>query len=109
MEGREPPVNHYLLFYEFVPDYLERRPEFRVEHLALAWAAQERGELVLAGALADPADSAVLWFTGDSPDVASRFAEADPYVKIGLVTSWRVREWTTVVGDLAATPVRPGD
>ena len=39
---------------------------------------------------------------------AVEFAKADPYVRNGLVTRWRVREWTTVVGDAASTPVRPG-
>jgi uncharacterized protein YciI len=29
------------------------------------------------------------------------FAQADPYVKNGLVRSWRVRPWTVVVGALA--------
>lgn len=98
---------HYLLFYDVAPDYLERRGEFRAEHLRLAWQAQERGELVLAGALADPADGAVLLFKGDSPEAAERFAEADPYVKHGLVTRYRVRSWTTVVGDDASSPVKP--
>jgi uncharacterized protein YciI len=60
---------------------------------------------VLGGALADPVDGAVLLFSGDSPAVAERFAAADPYVTSGLVTRWRVREWTTVVGDTAAVPV----
>ena len=96
---------HFLLFYDLEPDYLERRADFRAEHLALAQAAQERGELVLAGALADPADGAVLLFTGDTPEAAERFAEADPYVRAGLVTGWRVRAWTTVVGADAASPV----
>jgi uncharacterized protein YciI len=100
---------HYLMFYEFVPDYLERRGQFRVEHLQLAWAANERGELVLGGALADPADGAVLLFNCVSPDVPERFAAADPYVKYDLVTRWYVRPWTTVVGRDAATPARlPG-
>jgi uncharacterized protein len=98
---------HYLLFYDVAPDYLARRGEFRAAHLALAWAAADRGELVLAGALADPVDAAVLLFQGDTPEVARRFAAADPYVRNGLVTSWRVRPWTTVVGATAATPVRP--
>lgn len=98
---------HYLLFYEVSPDYLERRAEFRSVHLKLAWEANARGELVLGGALDDPADGAVLLFEGDSPEVAERFAAGDPYVKNGLVTNWRVRPWATVVGDLAATPVRP--
>jgi hypothetical protein len=98
---------HYLLFYETSPDYLERRGEFRSEHLALAWQAHDRGELVLAGAYADPADGALLVFEGESREVVERFVNADPYVKNGLVRSWRVRPWTTVVGALASTPVRP--
>jgi len=98
---------HYLLFYQFVPDYLERRAQYRNEHLRLAWEVHERGELLLAGAYADPTDGAVLLFKGDSPEVAERFAAADPYVRSGLVTRWHVRAWTTVVGDEASTPVHP--
>ena len=98
---------HYLLIYTLSPDYLDRRVAYRSEHLALAWAAHDRGELILGGALADPADEAVLLFQGESPEVARKFAMADPYVLHGLVTTWRVRSWTTVVGEGAATPVRP--
>ncbi len=98
---------HYLLFYDVTDDYLERRGAFREEHLNLAWQAHARGELVLAGALADPVDGAVLLFQADAPSVAEQFAAADPYVRNGLVTRWRVRPWTTVVGDDASTPVRP--
>ncbi len=98
---------HYLLFYDVSPDYLDRRALFRDEHLSLAWKAHEKGELVLGGALADPVDGTLLLFSGDSPEVAERFAEADPYVQNGLVVRWRVRPWTTVVGALAASPVRP--
>ncbi len=97
---------HYLLCYETAPDYLERRGTYRKEHLALAWDAHERGELVLAGALADPVDGAVLLFQGETPAAAEAFANADPYVKNGLITKWRVRPWTTVVGEDAATPMR---
>jgi uncharacterized protein YciI len=97
---------HYLLCYDLAADYLERRGQFRNEHLKLAWEAQERGEIVVAGALSDPADMAMLMFQGDSPDVAERFAKADPYVTHGLVTGYRVRQWNTVVGDLASSPVR---
>ena len=96
---------HYLMFYVLVPDYLERRGAYRDEHLALALAAADRGELVLGGALAEPADQAILLFQGDSPAAAEAFAQADPYVQHGLVKQWRIRPWTTVVGDLAAHPV----
>ena len=98
---------HFVLFYDFVDDYLERRAEFRDEHLTMAWSAQSRGELVIAGALTDPVDSAMLVFAGDSPAVAEAFAKADPYVTNGLVKTWKVRGWTTVAGALAASPVYP--
>ena len=99
-------MKHFLLFYGGAPDYLERRPQYRDEHLAYAWAAVERGDIVVAGALADPVDGAVLMFQGEDKAVAEDFARADPYVLNGLVARWHVREWTTVVGELAATPVR---
>jgi uncharacterized protein YciI len=98
---------HFLLFYTYVPDVLERRAQFRGAHLNHAWAAQQRGELVLAGAFADPVDGGVLWFSAPSQKVVERFAADDPYVKGGLVTEWKVREWTTVVGDAAIKPIRP--
>src|SRR5687767_10916204 len=98
---------HYLLFYDVVPDYAQRRAPLRAEHLALGQAAQERGELVLGGALADPIDGAVLLFRGNSPAAAEAFATADPYVRQGLVTKWRVRAWATVVGEGAEVQVLP--
>jgi len=96
---------HFLLIYDLAPDYLERRQGFRAAHLALARAAAERGALVLGGALADPADQAILLFKGPDDRAARAFAEADPYVANGLVAAWRVRPWTTVVGRDALTPV----
>jgi hypothetical protein len=99
---------HYLLFYDVVADYAERRTAFRTEHLAYAKAAIVRGELVLGGALANPVDGTVLLFKGDSPAAAEAFARADPYVINGLVTNWRVREWTTVVGRDAEVALPPG-
>ena len=98
---------HYLLFYEVGEDYVVRRAEFRDLHLAKGWAASDRGELVLGGALANPVDGAVLLFKGDSPAVAENFANSDPYVLNGLVKRWYVREWTTVAGELAAVPIHP--
>jgi uncharacterized protein YciI len=100
-------MNHYLLFYELVDDYITRRAELRDLHLGLAWKASDRGELVLGGALANPVDGAVLLFKGTSPEVAERFAKADPYVANGLVKRWYVREWTTVAGEGSANPKRP--
>ena len=93
---------HYLLFYDVVDGYAEKRLPFRQRHLAHANAAVARGELILGGALAEPLDGAMLLFKADSPSVAEDFARADPYVLNNLVTRWRVRTWTTVVGEGAA-------
>ena len=100
-------MKHFLLFYDIAPDYEARRGACREAHLKNAWAASAAGELVLGGALADPLDGAVLLFKGASADVAEQFARTDPYVLEGLVTRWRVREWVTVAGETAATPIRP--
>lgn len=98
---------HYLLSYVVDPDYVARRETHRAEHLRLAWEAAARGELLLGGALGEPVEEALLLFTGDSPAAAEAFARRDPYVAHGVVRSWRVRPWRTVVGDGAAQPVRP--
>lgn len=88
---------HFVLLYDVVDDYVTRRAAFRDEHLRLAREAHNRGELVLGGAFAEPADGAMLVFR--VADAAEAFAQADPYVRDGIVKSWRVRKWTTVVGD----------
>jgi uncharacterized protein len=89
---------YFMLLYEVVDDYLERRVPLRDEHLALARAAHARGELLLAGAFAEPADGAALVFRADDASTVEAFVRADPYVAQGLVTSWAIRPWTVVIG-----------
>ena len=88
---------HLLLEYTLADDYLERRAALREDHLSLAREAHERGELLLAGALPDPYDRALLVWTAPR-EVVERFAAADPYVTNGLVTAWTVRPWNVVIG-----------
>ena len=97
---------HYLLHYQTSADYLEKRVMFRQEHLQLAWQAAQRGELLLGGALGEPIESAMLLFQVDDPAVIHAFAAADPYVINGLVSSYRILPWHTVVGEQASTPIR---
>ena len=92
---------YWLLLYDLVDDYLERRIPLRPEHLGLVQAAHERGELFMAGALDEPADMAVLVWT--DPAAAETFAGQDPYVREGLVTRWRVRSWRVVIGGAAGS------
>lgn len=89
---------YYLLTYEVVAGYTEKRTAFRKEHLALALAAVERGELLLGGAFSDPTEGALLLFKSDSAAIVEEFAQQDPYVKNGLVTNWHVKQWDIVLG-----------
>jgi uncharacterized protein YciI len=95
-----PEMFHYVLEYDVVDDYANRRAPFRQLHLGLVRDAHARGELRFAGALGDPPDGALLVFRSESPSVAEDFARRDPYVINGLVTAWRVRPWTVVAGEL---------
>jgi uncharacterized protein YciI len=91
---------HYILIYKLEENYMERRAQFRPEHLNMVHDLSKNRELLLAGALNDPADHAFFIFTGDAKEKAISFANADPYVKNGLISSWSVREWNTVAGSL---------
>jgi len=95
---------HFILFYEYIPDVVEKRAPHRAAHFEYVKQAFDAGEVVLGGALADPIDGAVIVFRGSSPEAAERFAKNDPYVLNGLVTAWRVRKWSTVIGDGAVLP-----
>jgi uncharacterized protein len=92
-------MGYYALFYDMVDDFIARRAAYRDAHLRLARESHERGELVLAGALADPPAGALLVFQSDAAALAESFARNDPYVSNGLVKQWRVRPWTVVVGN----------
>ena len=94
-----PCVPYFALSYRVVPEYVSRRGEFRAEHLALAWAAHDRGELLLGGALAEPVDATLLvWRCADKTPIEA-FVAADPYVRNGLVASWEIRPWSVVIAD----------
>jgi uncharacterized protein YciI len=90
---------YFVLRYDsVVDDYVNKRAPFRAEHLQLVRSAHERGEIVMAGAVGETPDGALLIFRSDGPESAKAFAENDPYVKNGLIRSWRVQPWNVVVG-----------
>ncbi len=92
-------MNYYALFYDVADDFVSRRAPHREDHLRLAREAHRRGELLLAGALSDPADRALLVFRSPDRSVVEHFARNDPYVSNHLVTRWEVRSWTVVIGN----------
>ncbi|PTX44592.1 hypothetical protein C8P64_0573 [Christiangramia gaetbulicola] len=91
-------MNYYILNYKLADNYLQDRGQYRAEHLGMAKEAAEKGALVLGGALDEPADEAYLIFRSENDEVATNFAENDPYVKNGLIKEWKVRKWNAVVG-----------
>jgi uncharacterized protein YciI len=94
---------YFALLYDVVDDFVARRAPFRAEHLRLAGEAHNRGDIVLAGALAEPADTALIIFFSADKSIAEDFARRAPYVVNGLVKKWSVRPWTVVVGQASET------
>ena len=87
-----------LLTLEYVDDMLEKRGPHREEHLAGAQRGFDAGEIVMAGALTDPVDAGVFVFKNVSEERVKAFAEADAYVRAGLVPKYTIRNWMVVVG-----------
>lgn len=94
---------YFALFYDTVDDFIERRQAYRQEHLALAEQWHRNGRLLLAGALSPP-DGALLVFRADAASEVEEFVGKDPYVINGLITAWRVREWSVVIGGETLEP-----
>jgi len=97
IEGSQ--MSYYVLLYHVVDNFISRRAPYRRDHLRLAQEAQRRGELLLAGALSDPPDGALLVFHVRDRVIVENFARNDPYVMNGLVARWEVRPWTVVIGN----------
>jgi uncharacterized protein len=98
---------YFIMTYDLVDDYINRRTQYRDKHLRLARAAHDRGELILAGALSEPANRALLVFHVPHRSMVEEFAKNDPYVINGLVKKWEVRPWTVVIGEQTDAPSSP--
>ena len=83
-----------VLFYDYVPNLLERRAPHRDGHLELIGDFERDGRLLLAGATGDPPKAGLLVFADAA--AAEQFVAADPYGAAGLVTSHRIEPWTVV-------------
>lgn len=54
--------------------------------------------LTVSFGLVSSLDAAIFLFKGLEDEEIKKFVEADPYVVHGLVTDWKIRDWTAVVG-----------
>jgi uncharacterized protein YciI len=91
------PERLHLLFYDYVPDIVERRGPHREGHLALLRRWKDEGRVVMAGATGDPPSGGLLVLRIADPAEAEALIGEDPYVAAGLVASWRVEPWNVVV------------
>ena len=97
-----PPSTLYrALFYDYVENILEKRAPHREGHLQHAqnYINNKNCELVLGGAFADNnVDGALIIFRTTNDKLVEEFANNDPYVINKLVTNYKIRPWTAVVG-----------
>ncbi|MGY5848813.1 YciI-like protein [Salegentibacter sp. F14] len=89
---------YYILKYKTIPTYLQEREKYRKEHLKLAKDYAKRGLLILAGAVEDPTDGAILIFKAESEKIVADFARKDPYVQNDLISKTEIRKWKVVIG-----------
>lgn len=89
----------YVLQYDYVVDALEKRKPHREAHLAMIGKQQEKGNVVLAGAVDNPPTGGLLIFRNLSPTDIEQLAQQDPYVINGVVKKYTVKPYMAVVGD----------
>ena len=92
-------MQYFAVIYYVVEDFVRLRSQYREEHLGLVKEANNRGELIMAGAFTDPTDRALFVFRASDKSVVENFVRSDPYVTNGLVTRWEVRPWNVVIGN----------
>ena len=98
---------HYLLRYQYVDGIDVLREPYRYEHLSRLWAEADAGKVLLAGGAGDPVSEGIIVWDVEDPSVIHAYAQEDPYMTAGLITSYDVVPWRTVVGEQAQTPLRP--
>jgi uncharacterized protein len=86
----------YVVFYESADDVLETAPLHFAAHSARLDDFHARGELLMVGTFADPqADGSMSIFRTRA--AAEEFVRDDPFVRNGVVRSWRILEWNEVL------------
>jgi uncharacterized protein YciI len=88
----------FILNYEYVEGILEKRAPHRSGHIALLTELHSKGLMKAAGAFSPPTGASFI-FTSPKT-IVEEFVNSDPYVKAGLVTSYKINEWTVAVGKL---------
>lgn len=93
-------MKKHIVTYTFVEDYLTKRTPFRKAHFEYLKTFVERGELILGGATANPADKGIIVYDKLSAVEVKEIILSDPYYIHGIVVSYTIQEWTVVLGSL---------
>ena len=91
-------VRTFAVLYQYVPDMQSRRDPHRAAHLAWLRRLAADGVVLLAGALQDPIDGAILVFRGESALAVRRLLLEDPYASAELISLVTVRPIGLAVG-----------
>ena len=101
--AKQPPVYYVLLMvtaYEQFADALAQAPDTIAAHRARSKEFHDRGTLLMAGAFLDdpnnldnPAEPLSTMGVFTTREAAEEFAKGDPFLLIGKIKQWRIREW----------------
>lgn len=87
----------YVLEYVYVADILEKRTQYRPDHIALAEKYCKEGTIVSGGPFTPPT-GALFVFSADGKETVEQFVKSDPYYSAGLITNYSIKEWNVVIG-----------
>lgn len=90
---------YYIVNYKLHEQYMEKRAAHRPAHFKLIQEYIASGEFLMGGAHDDEED-AVLIFKVDDIERINSFIKVDPYVIHEVATSYTIRKWNMVTGEI---------
>lgn len=75
----------------------EKRLSVRPAHREYIASLAEKGVVLGAGPYADDTGALIIYEAADEPALKEIIA-ADPYTPADVITEWKIREWTPVLG-----------
>ncbi|MDB5764772.1 MAG: hypothetical protein JWQ21_3767 [Herminiimonas sp.] len=84
-----------VMFYEVAQDGMAKAQANYAAHRIRLDEFHARGELLMAGPYANPAEGAMGVFK--SREAAEEFIQGDPFVINGVIGKWSLRDWNEVL------------
>ena len=99
-----------VVFYESAAGLADKAPLHAAAHRARWREFAERGDLLMIGPFANAQEDGAMGIFA-SREAAEEFVRGDPFVRLGVVRNWTIREWNeALVSDEPApqTSRQPG-